>query len=110
MSSNAFSPTGNTVVFTANVAAPTAVQALSSSLGGGQYRVVNAGTSDVYIGSGLTAAAANASAVIIGTSNAVTFLLLGRTVEVLSLAPNLFFTGITAAGGSSVLITPGDGS
>jgi hypothetical protein len=48
--------------------------------------------------------------VIIGTSNAVTFLLLGRTVEVLSLAPNLFFTGITAAGGSSVLITPGDGS
>jgi hypothetical protein len=108
MSSNAFSPTGNTVVFTANVAAPTAVQVPGA--GGGQYRVVNAGTSDVYIGSGLTAAAANSSAVIIGTSNATTFLILGRTVEVLSLAPNLFFTGITAAGGSSVLITPGDGS
>jgi hypothetical protein len=106
---NAFSPSGNTVTFTANVAAPTAVQAISIP-GSGQYRVVNAGTSDVYIGSGATAAAANASAVIIGTSNAVTFLLLGRTVEVLSLAPNLFFTGITAAGGSSVLITPGDGS
>jgi hypothetical protein len=108
MSSNAFTPTGNTVVFTANVAAPVAVQVIGA--GGGQYRVVNAGTSDVYIGSGLTAAAANSAAVIIGTSNAATFLLLGRTVEVLSLAPNLFFTGITAAGGASVLITPGDGS
>ena len=43
MGLNAFTKTGNTITFTANVAAPTPVQCLSTTLGGNQYRVINTG-------------------------------------------------------------------
>ena len=45
MATNApFTPLGNTVTLTAATSAPAAVQALSTTLGGNQYRIINAGT------------------------------------------------------------------
>ena len=43
MGINAFCKTGNTVTFTAGVTAPTPVQVSSTTLGGNQYRIINAG-------------------------------------------------------------------
>ena len=48
MGINAFTKTGNTVVFTAAVSAPTPVQVTNSTIGGNQYRIINAGTSVVF--------------------------------------------------------------
>lgn len=49
MVNSPFTPTGNTVVFTAAATAPTPVQAVSTTLGGNQYRVLNAGSVTVFI-------------------------------------------------------------
>ena len=108
MGINAFTKTGNTVVFTASTTAPAAVQAVSSTLGGNQYRVVNAGTVTVFLGYGTTAAAANSAATVV-TSSQASFPLLSGTDEILTFVPNAYFTGITAAGNAVVYITPGDG-
>ena len=104
----AFTPSGNTVVFTANVAAPTPVQVPSTTLGGNQYRIINAGTVTVFLGFGSTADTANTNAQIV-TSNAAAIPLLSGTDEILSFTPNAYFTGITASGTANVYITPGDG-
>jgi len=59
------------------------------------------------MGYGTTNAIAYASAVTITTTgNAIP--LLPGTVQVLTLQPNLFFTGVAAAS-SSVYVTPGEG-
>jgi hypothetical protein len=108
MGLNAFTKTGNTVVFTASTTAPAAVQALSTTLGGNQYRVVNAGTVTVFLGYGTTATAANAAASVV-TSSQESFPLLSGTDEILTFVPNAYFTGITSAGNAVVYITPGDG-
>ena len=81
MGINAFTKLGNTVVFTAATTAPAAVQAASTTLGGNQYRIINAGTVTVFLGYGTTASDAN----------------------------NAYFTGITSANTAAVYITPGDG-
>ena len=60
-----FSPSGNTVVFSAATSAPTPVQAISSTLGGNQYRVINSGTVIAYLGVGNTSANATANAVVV---------------------------------------------
>lgn len=104
----AFTPSGNTVVFTANVAAPTAVQALSSTLGGNQYRILNSGTVTVFLGIGVDAATANTNAQVV-TGNAASIPLLAGTDEILTFVPNAYFTGITSSGTANVYITPGDG-
>lgn len=46
MGLNAFTKTGNTVTLTAATSAPAAVQCVSSTLGGNQYRIINAGTGE----------------------------------------------------------------
>lgn len=51
----AFTPSGNTVTFTANVSAPIPVQVVSSTLGGNQYRIINAGSVTTFLGFGRTA-------------------------------------------------------
>lgn len=109
MGINAFTKTGNTVTFTANVAAPTAVQALSSTLGGNQYRVLNSGSVTVFLGYGDTAANASTNAAVISTTGPSVPLLPG-TDEILSFLPNAYFTGITSSGTAAVYITPGDGA
>jgi hypothetical protein len=109
MGIQAFTKTGNTVVFTAGTAAPTPVQALSSTLGGNQYRIINASSSvTVFLGYAATAADANTAAAVV-TSSQMSFPLLPGTDEILSFVPNAYFTGITASGNATVYVTPGDG-
>jgi hypothetical protein len=108
MGIQAFTKTGNTVVFTAATAAPTPVQCLSSTLGGNQYRIINAGSVTVFLGYGIVSSDAANSAVIV-TSSGSAFPLLAGTDEILTFIPNAYFTGITANSTASVYITPGDG-
>ena len=103
-----FTPSGNTVTFTAANVAPSTVQAVSSTLGGNQYRVLNAGQVTVFLGVGSTSAQASASATVVtGSANCIP--LLAGTDEILSFPPNAYFTGITSSSTAVVYITPGDG-
>ena len=108
MGLNAFQKTGNTVAFIAATTAPTPVQAVSTTLGGNQYRIINSGDKTVFLGYGSTAALANSAATVVTTSGEAIPLLPG-TDEVLTFVPNAYFTGITATGTASVYVTPGDG-
>jgi Na+/phosphate symporter len=108
MSTNAFTRTGNTVVFTAATSAPTPVQCSSSTLGGNQYRIINAGSVTVFLGYGVLSTDASNNAVVV-TSTGNAFPLLAGTDEILTFVPNAYFTGITSSSTASVYITPGDG-
>ena len=108
MGIQAFTKTGNTVTFTASTSAPTAVQALSTTLGGNQYRIINAGTVTVFLGYGTSASDASNNATVI-TSSGLSFPLLAGTDEILTFQPNAFCTGITSSGNAAVYVTPGDG-
>ena len=103
-----FCPSGNTVTFTAATSAPTPVQALSTTLGGNQYRVVNAGSTLVFMGVGTSSANATANAVVVSSSQQAIPLLAG-TDEIITFPPNAWFTGITSSGTASIYVTPGDG-
>ena len=104
----AFTPVGNTVTFTAAVTAPTAVQAVSSTLGGTQYRIHNTGNVVVYIGYGTTAAAATTMAN--ASINGSTLSMVPNSVEVFTFNGSIFLTGVTTSGTSVVNVTPGDGN
>ena len=108
MGTNAFQKTGNTVAFLAATTAPTPVQAVSTTLGGNQYRIINSGTVTVFMGYGANAAAASAAATVVTTSGEAIPLLPG-TDEILTFVPNAYFTGITISGTANVYVTPGDG-
>ena len=108
MGIQAFTKTGNTVTFTAATTAPTPVQALSSSLGGNQYRVINAGSVTVFLGYGATASDASNNAVVVTTTQGA-FPLLPGTDEILTFTPNAYFTGVTSANTAVIYVTPGDG-
>ncbi len=109
MGTQAFTKTGNTVTFLAATTAPTAVQAISTTLGGNQYRIINAGSVTVFLGYGADGASANSNAAVITTTGASIPLLPG-TDEILSFVPNAFFTGITVSSNATIYVTPGDGS
>jgi hypothetical protein len=96
-------------MFTANTTAPTPVQAVSTTLGGNQYRILNSGTVTVFMGVGSTAALSTSNATVI-TSTSATIPILAGTDEILTFSPNSYFTGITAASTAVVYLTPGDGS
>jgi len=104
---NAFTKTGNTVTFTAAVTAPTPVQCSSTTLGGNQYRVINNGTTLVFLGYGVDATTATNSSANV-TSSGAAFPLLPGTDEILTFVPNAYFTG-TSTANAVVYITPGDG-
>lgn len=109
MTTNAFSPLGLTVSFTAAPTAPTAVQAVTTApttRPAYEYRVVNAGAELVLLGVGATAAAAAAAAISIA-AGAVP--LVPGAVEILGFPAGSFFTGDTASGTSVVYVTPGAG-
>lgn len=105
---SAFTKSGNTVAFLAATSSPTAIQAVSTTLGGNQYRVINSGAVTVFLGYGTTASdASNAAAVV--TTTGPSFPLLAGTDEILTFVPNAYFTGVTSSGNATVYITPGDG-
>ena len=110
MSINAFLPLGNTITFLANVtgSVPTPVQVVSRGLGCNQYRVINNGSTTAFLGAGPDAAGATANAVVISSSQNCMPLLPG-TDEILSFAPNWYFTAITSAGNAVIYMTPGEG-
>jgi hypothetical protein len=97
------------VTFTANTSAPAAVQAVSTTLGGNQYRIINSGSVLVFLGLGRDAAGAVGNATVISTTGQAIPLLAG-TDEIITFPPNAYFTGITSSGTAAVYITPGDGS
>jgi hypothetical protein len=104
-----FTPSGNTVTFTAATTAPAAIQAVSTTLGGNQYRILNAGSVTAFLGVGTTAAAANSAAAVVTSSGAAIPLLAG-TDEIITFLPNAYFTGVTGSSTAVIYITPGDGS
>jgi hypothetical protein len=108
MGINAFQKTGNTITFTAATSAPSPVQAVSTTLGGNQYRIINTGTVTVFLGYGTTSSDATNNAVIVTTTGPA-FPLLPNTDEILTFVPNAYFTGITSSGNAVIYITPGDG-
>jgi len=108
MGIQAFTKTGNTVTFTAATSAPTPVQAVSDSLGGNQYRVINAGSVIVFLGYGTTSSDASNNAVTVSTS-APSFPLLPGTDEILTFMPNAYFTAVTGSSTATIYVTPGDG-
>jgi hypothetical protein len=108
MGIQAFTEMGNTVAFLASTSAPTPVQAISTTLGGNQYRILNAGSVVVFLGFGVNAAAATSTAAVV-TSSGQAIPLLPGTDEILTFQPNAYFTGVTASGTATIYITPGDG-
>jgi hypothetical protein len=104
-----FTPSGNTVTFTAATTAPAAIQAVSTTLGGNQYRILNAGAVTAFLGVGTTAAAANSAAAVV-TSSGQAMPLLAGTDEIITFLPNAYFTASTGSSTAVIYITPGDGS
>ena len=103
----AFTPMGNTVTFLASTTPPTPVQAASTTIGGTQYRVHNAGNSTVYLGFGDTAALATAHANASLSGQTIT--MVANSVEVFTFNANQYVTAATASGTSQVYVTAGDG-
>jgi len=109
MTTNAFSPLGLTVTFTAAATAPTSVQAVSTTpttRPAREFRIVNAGTEVVLLGVGVDDTAAKAAAVSVA-AGAVP--ILPGAVEILGFPANSFFTGDTVSGTSVIYVTPGEG-
>jgi hypothetical protein len=108
MSINAFLPMGNTVAFTANTTAPTAIQATATGIGCSAYEIMNSGTVTVFVGWGGNATVANTNATVV-TTTGYGYPVLPGTDKIIQAPPNTFFTGITASGNGVVYITPGEG-
>jgi hypothetical protein len=109
--SAAFALTGNTYKLTAATSAPSPVQVASSTLGGNQYRVINAsGSQGCFLSYAQTSADATTNCVIpvVGTPTK-TLYILPNTDEIISFVPNAYFTAITAANTADLYIVAGDG-
>jgi hypothetical protein len=109
----AFNPQGKTVVVAAAAIAPLGVQVSSDQNGSqpssGQYRLVNAGTTTVFLGVGSTAATAQLNAVApVAGSPSPAIVLVPGAVEVLSFGDAAYFSGLSAVA-ATVYITPGAG-
>jgi hypothetical protein len=109
----AFTPLGKTIVVAAAASAPTGVQApvydKFEQQSTGQYRLINAGTTTVFLGFGANAtdATTNAVAPVAGTPSAAIVLVPGA-VEILRFNQNTFFSGLSSAA-ATVYIVPGQG-
>jgi hypothetical protein len=109
----AFAPLGKTIAVAAAASAPTGIQApvyaKFDPQNAGQYRFINAGTTTVFLGTGPTAALAQAAAVapVAGTPSDAIVLVPGA-VEVLRFNIDTFFSGLSSSA-ATVYITPGQG-
>ena len=104
-----FAPSGNTVVISATTTAPAPVQVTSTTLGSNQYRIINSGTVTVILGFGQTSALASAGGVVPVTTQSNCLPLLPGTDEIITFAPNAYFTANATTGTETIYITPGDG-
>jgi len=104
-----FAPCGNTVVISATTTASTPVNVLSSTLGGSQYRIINSGTVTVILGYGMTSAQAASGAVVPTTTQNNCLPLLPGTDEIITFAPNSYFSANATSSTATIYITPGDG-
>jgi len=104
-----FSPCGNTVVISATTTASTPAQVPSSTLGGNQYRIINSGAVTVILGYGQTAALASSGAVVPTTTQNNCLPLLPGTDEIITFAPNAYFSANATSSNATIYITPGDG-
>jgi hypothetical protein len=109
----AFNPQGRTIAVAAAGTAPSGVQApvfeKFNAQATGQYRFVNAGTNTVFIGTGPTAALAQAAAVApVAGSPSDAIALLPGAVEILRFNIDTYFSGL-ASSATTVYITPGQG-
>ena len=73
-----------------------------------QYRIFNSGSVIVFLGFSPNTTIANTNAVIVNTT-AASYPIIPGAVEIISGPANSFFTGITAAGNSTIYVTPGFG-
>jgi hypothetical protein len=109
----AFNPLGKTVVVPAAGTASTGVQApvlpKYNPQNAGQYRFINAGLTTVFLGTGPTAAIAEAAAVapIAGTPSDAIVLVPGA-VEILRFNIDTYFSGLSSSA-ATVYVTPGQG-
>jgi len=109
----AFTPLGKTIVVAAAGTAPAGIQApvyaKFDPQNAGQYRLINAGGTTVFLGAGASAAEATANAVapVAGTPTAAIVLVPGA-VEILRFNKDTFFSGLSSAA-ATVYITPGQG-
>lgn len=109
----AFSPLGETIVVAAAAVAPAGIQApvyvKLNPQNAGQYRLINSGSTTVFLGFGPSAAEATANAVapVAGTPSAAIVLVAGA-VEIMRFAQDTYFSGLSSAA-ATVYITPGQG-
>lgn len=109
----AFAPLGETIVVAAAASAPTGIQApvyaKFDPQNAGQFRFINAGTTNVFLGTGSTAAEATANAVAPVAGNpSPAIVLLPGAVEILRFNQTTFFSGLSSVA-ATVYITPGQG-
>jgi len=109
----AFTPIGQTIVVAAAAVAPTGIRApvngKLNAQNAGQFRIVNAASTTVFLGTGGTAAIATANAVAptAGVPTSAIVLLPGA-VEIIRFNINTYFSGLSSAA-ATLYITPGQG-
>jgi len=109
--SGAYTITGNTVTLTAATSPSSPVQCTSATLGGNQYRVINASSSTgcfLSFAQDSTTASNNCVIPTAGSSTR-TLYILPNTDEIITFVPNAYFTAITSSGTAVLYISPGDG-
>lgn len=113
MPNRPFNPTGPTVLVAGATSAPSGVQVPSVGAGPAQqYRIHNGGAVTAFVAFGISAAAAQADAVIptgSGANSKNAIPVPAGAIEILSLSPNCFVSAITGSSTASVYVTPGEG-
>lgn len=109
--SAAFTPTGNTVVIDAVTSYPPAVQIPSNTGTSMQYRIINSSTTQgCFLSWGQSKATAEANCLVPNANVSTSVIhVLPNTDEILTFAPNTWFTAITSANSCTLYIVPGDG-
>ena len=109
----AFTPLGETIVVASAAVAPAGIQATVyprfDPQNAGQFRIVNAGSNTVFLGTGNTAAEATANAVApIAGNPSPAIVLVAGAVEILRFNQATYFSGLASAA-TTVYVTPGQG-
>jgi len=108
-----FRPAGSTVVIGVQPGSAPPATFAGGPVGGGDvgYMVYNPSVNDVWLGYGPTSTAARDNSVVplIGIPSGALAVPAG-SLQVFTLAPQQFFSGVTQLGSASVSVTPGYGA